>query len=823
MSQPTKLRNRTGRNQAPPSNPNSNRLITGLVLLAVLLGSVFALWKPLAPRAESLSVTPPQGTTAAQLKKAMADTGALPNLDAVRISEDGSSFAVVSADLKNPISKTTWDALVRTIPTKLTGAKAVYVAKAPPLINLGLDLQGGLRVLLEAQGNPTADDLEQVRTVIENRVNATGVAEPLVQRQGNNRVVVELPGLSQADQSRALSLVGQTAKLEFRIVNQASQGKTDTQLTESDLGPALMTGEGIEKAVSAFDQFGAPYVSMTFTGKGTNDFGRITSENVGRRMAIVLDGKVKSAPNINQAITGGQAQITGSFTLDQTNDLSLVLRSGSLRVPVQIIETRAIGPTLGQDAIRQGFVAALIGVGGIFVLVFVYYGLWFGLVAALGLIFSAITIFGILAGLGGVLTLPGIAGLVLTIGSAVDGNVISFERIKEELHLGKPLKSAIKAGFGHSFWTIFDVNFSHLISAVSLYQYATGPVKGFAVTLAVGVIASTFSNLVFSRWFLELLANWRGKFSAPHWFDVPKIHFMEAAKYITTMSLILAVLGGVAIFTKGFTFGVDFTSGTSLTVRTADTVKSDQVRQVIGASGIKNVSASNTTIIESRTPGTTGKDFTVRVGELDQAGQFALRDAFLKLPGSSVTQIETVGPSVGRELRNATIAGVLVALGLTLLYVGIRFDLILGVGSVLAVAHDVAIVFGLYAILGREFTITTVAAILTLIGYSLNDSIIVSDRIRENLKVMRGQPYAQIVNTSINQTLSRTIMTSVGTMLPLLALLIMGGPVLRDFSLVLVIGILVGTYSSIYIVAPMAVFYKNWQDARKKPQRMAKV
>jgi SecD/SecF fusion protein len=816
------LRNRVSRNQPPPANPNTNRLITGLILLAVVLASIFALWKPFAPRTESLSVTPAQGTTADQVRKALIDTGALPNPDSIRISADGANFAVVAADPKKPLSTDTWKALERTLPGKLTGSKARYIASAPPVVNLGLDLQGGLRVLLEAKGNPSTDDLEQVRTVIENRVNATGVAEPLVQRQGNNRVVVELPGLSQADQARALSLIGQTAKLEFRIVKPEAQSKTDVDLTEADLGPTLMTGEAISKANSAFNQFGAPYVSMEFNSKGAQDFDRITAENVGKRMAIVLDGKVKSAPNIQQRISGGQAQITGTFTLEQTNDLSLVLRSGSLRVPVEIIETRAIGPTLGQDAIRQGFLAALIGIVAIFVLVFVYYGFWFGLVAALGLLFSGITIFGILAGLGGVLTLPGIAGLVLTIGAAVDGNVISFERIKEELHEGKGLKAAIKAGFGHSFWTIFDVNFSHLISAVALYQYATGPVKGFAVTLAVGVIASTFSNLVFSRWFLELLASWRGKFSAPHWFDTPKIHFMEVAKYITTFSLILAVIGGIAVFAKGFVFGVDFTSGTSFTVRTAESVTSEQVRQTVASAGVEGATGGGATIIFSRTPGTIGNDFTVRVGQLDQAGQDKLKAAFLKLPSSAVTQIETVGPSVGNELRTATISGVLVALLLILIYVAVRFDLILGVGSVLAVAHDVAIVFGLYALLGREFTITTVAAVLTLIGYSLNDSIIVSDRIRENLKVMRGQPYLNIVNTSINQTLSRTLMTSVSTMLPLLALLIFGGPVLRDFSFVLVIGILVGTYSSIYIVAPMAVYFKNWQEGRKKPQRVAR-
>jgi SecD/SecF fusion protein len=283
----------------------------------------------------------------------------------------------------------------------------------------------------------------------------------------------------------------------------------------------------------------------------------------------------------------------------------------------------------------------------------------------------------------------------------------------------------------------------------------------------------------------------------------------------------------VIILTKGFVWGVDFTSGTSFGLKTNSSVSSEMVRNAVGGLKMKDIagqdiSASGTSIVESQTPGIVGKDFTVRVGELSPDSQKIFRAVLEKLPNAKVTQTETVGPAVGGELRQKTIEAVLVSLLLTLVYVAFRFDVILGVGSVVAVLHDVFIVMGLYALLGREFTITSVAAVLTLVGYSLNDSIIVSDRIRENLKLMRGAKYSDIVNASINQTLSRTIMTSVATMLPLIALLFLGGPVLRDFSLVLLIGILVGTYSSIYIVAPMAVFYKNWQESRRAPGKMAK-
>lgn len=833
MTQKSKARpsssNNYGRGVQKKKQPDnapriSNHLLTGLLMLTVVIASVIVLLKPwpfYAPK-ESLSVTPKTPLTVAALSAALTATGALPDPASVKINPDGSSFAVVNADAKKPVPTSTWQALERTLPAKIAGATVKYRADRPDAVNQGLDLKGGLRVMLEAKGVvPTREDLDQVRNVIENRVNQTGVAEPLVQIQGANRIVVELPGLSQADQTRAVTLIGKTAKLEFALLKPEAQGKEQNELIPSvDLEPPSMTGTDIAKAQTAFDQFSRPTVSFELTAKGAEIFSRITGANVGKRFAIVLDGQIQSAPKIQERM-GANAQITGNFTLEQANDLALVLRSGSLSIPVEIIETRAIGPTLGQDAIRQGVIASLVGIALIFVLIYVYYGFWFGTVAALGLLFSGLAIFGMLAGLGAVLTLPGIAGLVLTIGSAVDGNVISFERIKEELRNGLGLKSAIKGGFGHSFWTIFDVNFSHLISAMALYNYATGPVKGFAVTLAVGVIASTFSNLIFSKWLLEILAN-RVKFTARDWFVTPKIDFMKAARFVTSASVALAVVGLVLILTKGFQFGVDFTAGTAIQLQTAPAVTRAQVLSAAAGAGVAGVTDSSTQVIFSRTPGQDKNDFTVRVGELTDAQVNVVAAAVSKLEGAQVISKEAVGPSVGRELTEKTIWAVVVSLGLTLAYVWYRFDFVLGVGSVLATLHDVFICFGLYALLGREFTITTVAAVLTLIGYSLNDSIIVSDRIRENLKVMRGEPYAKIVNVSINQTLSRTILTSVATMLPLVALLVAGGPTLRDFSLILVIGILVGTYSSIYIVAPLAVWWKEYQDTRKKPGRMVK-
>lgn len=684
-------------------------------------------------------------------------------------------------------------------------------------VNLGLDLQGGLRVALEPdKANFTRDDLEKIRTVVENRVNALGVAEPNIQIQGDDRVVVELPGLTEAQQANAREVIGQTAVLEFRIVNDGAQPDPQTgEYRLTDLGPVQATGEIVRSATPGTDPTSGRWV-VTFetTPKGADTLLAFTRSNVGKLMAIVLDDEIKSVATIQEALSTN-VQISGSFTAAEATNLGLVLKSGSLPVPIKFAEQREIGPTLGADAIRSGAIAAILGILATFVLLFVYYGFWFGLVGALGLLFSAVVILGIFGGLGATLTLPGIAGLVLTIGSAVDGNVISFERIKEELRRGRGIKGAVSAGYQSSFWTIFDVNAALLLAALALYNYATGPVKGFAVTLAIGVVASTFSNLVVAKWLMEVVTR-RRAISAPQWFSTPNVQFLKAAPLISTISLVLALAGGALVYAKGFNFGVDFTSGTALTLRTDTGTSIEDVRRKITEANLPGVNAASAVIQSVSTPVLGSTNYSVRVSELGQPAIQRLRAEFAELPGGQVQAVDTVGPTVGAELRDTTIRALLLGLGLILVYVWFRFDFSSGFGSIVSVFHDVAIVLGMYALLGLEFNINTVAAILTLIGYSLNDSIIISDRIRGNLRIMRGRPFAEIVNTSINQTLSRTLMTALATMLPLVALLLLGGQVLRDFSLTLLVGILVGTYSSIYVVAPIVVAYENWMAKRRE-------
>lgn len=720
-------------------------------------------------------------------------------------------------------------------------------APSEPKIKLGLDLQGGLRVVLKVDNpNPdrtkAKDDLDKARTVIENRINAIGVAEPLVQIQGNDRIVVELPGLKQDQQDRALNLIGQTAVLEFRILNPGAQGTTVAQINNqlrdsnltgealskqraeleknlikpSDLGPALLTGTDLQTASAVFDQFGRPQVSMTFTSAGAKKFEEATRANVGRQLAIVLDGKVYTAPQIKQAIGGGQAVIEGLSGIQEASDIALVLRSGSLPVKLSIGELRAIGPTLGQDAIRSGIVAGIVGAALVFALIFFYYGFWMGLVAALGLVYTAILLMASISLLGATLTLPGIAGLILTLGAAVDGNVLSFERIKEELKNGKRFRQAIPGGFSHSIITILDVNTCHLLAAAALYQYSTGPVRGFAVMLALGVVVSVFSNLIFSRWALEFLGD-RREVRPPYWLWGTKIDFLRPARYVTIISIVLALIGGAIALTKGFNFGIDFTGGTSFTVRVPEKVGAEQIRSFLDGSGVEGARGADAVITSLSSA--TGKEFSVRTRQLSDQNRLALEQKFNAQLKANVLQSETVGPAIGGELRKNTIFAVLVGLALILIYVAFRFDWTFGAASVLAVGHDIAIVAGVYSLLGLEFTVPTVAALLTIIGFSLNDSVIISDRIRENLKTMRGHSYYEIVDVSINQTLSRTIMTALTTMLPIFALLFLGGPVLRDFSLAILVGFIVGTYSSIYVVSALVVWYKTREAGRKRAPR----
>ncbi len=695
-------------------------------------------------------------------------------------------------------------------------------------LKLGLDLQGGLRVVLQSdQPNPAAQDLDTARNIVENRVNQFGVSEPLIQTSGNDRIVVELPGLTAADQKRALDLIGQQAKLEFQLVKTSVPANTPaSSMTLDDLEAPAFTGEIISNARADFQRVGGstlgPAVFFDIRAKDAGAFGDFTGGNIGRRMAIVLDQNIITAPTLQSRISDS-GQITGINSLEEASNIALVLRSGSLPISLHVEEIRAIGPTLGQDAIHAGTIAAIIGGAAVVISVLAFYGLMFGGTLTFGLGLAMLFIFGVLAGLHAALTLPGLAGLVLTIGAAVDGNVISFERIREELRAGKSLRLAMKTGFGNSLSAIIDANVTTLLAAAALYQYTSGPVRGFAITLAIGIIASVFVNVVVVPFLLDLLTLGRGRSFLWKGFHVEGVRFIRMAPVVMTISGLLAVASIAFVAVEGLRLSTDFTGGTNVLLSVPQDTTVADVRTAVGDLAYPGINAQNARIVRVQDASVKGNEISVRVGlnESNQGGadQFA-NDLSAKVNGSLLSA-DYVGPAVGADLRRGAFMAVLVALGLILVYVAWRFwpNWIVAVAAIIATVHDAGIVLGVLSISGVEFSIPVLAAILFVVGYSLNDSIIIADRIRENLRKVRDRSYADVVDLAVNQTLSRTVATSGTTLLPVIALLIFGGSVLQGFSLALLIGIGFGTYSSIFILAPMVVWFKGRQRGRVRRAR----
>lgn len=692
-------------------------------------------------------------------------------------------------------------------------------------LKLGLDLQGGLRVVLQSEiDEPDPQDLQTARNIFENRINEFGVSEPLIQTSGGNRIVVELPGLTTEDQDRALELIGQQAILEFALVRPQSEGLATSQMTREDLEDVSFTGEIIRTASADFERVGTtslgPAVFFEILPAFTREFGDFTGSNTGRRMAIVLDGRIITAPTLQSRISD-QGQITGITSLEEATDIALVLRSGSLPINLTVQEVRAIGPTLGADSIDAGRVAAIVGAIAVALAVLLIYGPLFGGVLAIGVIIAMTFVFGILAGLGAALTLPGLAGLVLTIGAAVDGNVISFERIKEELVDGRGIRLAMKQGFANSLSAILDANATTLLAAATLYQYTSGPVRGFAITLAIGIVAAVVVNTIVVPWLLDVLTLRIKRHRIPPLFGIRTIRFrfVERAGTVLIASGVLfaGAIGVVAI--KGLSFSTDFTGGTSILLQQDSDFDVAAVRNAIDTLNYDGVNGESATVVPVIDDTIDGSLVSVRVGlteNEDVASSFP-SDLAAALD-ANLLQSDFVGPAVGADLRQSAITAVAVALALILLYVGWRFwpTWIVAISAIAAAVHDVGITLGLIDLLGAEFSIPVLAAMLFVVGYSLNDSIVIADRIRENLKRTRDRTYTQTVNLSVNQTLSRTFITSGTTLLPVLALLLFGGSVLRDFSLTLLIGIGIGTYSSVFILAPSIVWFHR-QRAKRRP------
>jgi len=693
-------------------------------------------------------------------------------------------------------------------------------------INLGLDLQGGMHLVLkvdtskltqkEAEGAP-----ERALEIIRNRIDQFGVREVSIQRQGKDEIVIQLPGIT--DRARALDLIGKTALLEFRLVSSDAE-KTKQALDDNvPEGYELLVSEDNEKllvetkadiigadltnAIVNFDQsaFNQPVVSITFTKEGARKFAAITGENVGRRLAIVLDGKVKSAPVIREKIPSGEGVIQGRFTPEEANDLAIVLRAGALPAPVIIEEERTVGPLLGIDSVQSGIKA--VAIGGILVCIFmIAYYMLAGIIAVTALLLNFFIILGVMAYFHFTLTLPGIAGLILTLGMAVDANVLIYERIKEELKAGKTVRSAISVGYSKAFSAIIDSNLTTLIAAVLLFQFGTGPIRGFAMTLTIGIFASLFTALIVTRVIFQLIGL-SPKFKTIHmmdWIHGNKIDFTGKRKICFVISTILILLG-ITVFTVhgDRNFGVDFTGGTLQQIRFEKPVDIGAVRNAVSAS-----SASGVSIQELAG----GHEILIRTTEEDDTAITNALRSSVSDNGFEFMRIEKVGPSVGKLLRKNAIKALIFGLFGILVYVGLRFKhWEYGLAGVTALFHDILIVIGAMAVTGREFDLTVVAAILTVAGYSINDTVVIFDRVRENLRLLRKFKFSELINLSINQTLARTVFTTLTTLFTAVALFFWGGVVLNNFAFCLIVGFISGIYSTIFIASPMILF---WQKKR---------
>jgi len=746
-------------------------------------------------------------------------------------------------------------------------------------INLGLDLQGGMHLVLKVDTDKLSDDakngaVKRALEIIRNRVDQFGVAEPSIQLKGKNRIIVELPGVE--DRERAVALIGKTALLEFNMVastkkaeiafdaldkktqisskvdvkedqiegtpfksfivaeenkdvvreiisdeevkkvlpegyqflisrQMGKQGETYRELYLLKTKPEI-TGDSLITANWDRDNFKKYYVSLDFDAKGRKKIRQLTGQAAKRynenktisRLAIVLDGVVYSAPSMKVEVDTNPI-IEGNFTKDEVEDLSLILRAGSLPAPIIIEQENTIGPTLGQDSIRKGVTAAVFGSLLVLVFMAVYY-LVAGLIANFALCLNIIIIMGALSFRDATLTLPGIAGIILTIGMAVDANVLIFERIREELKVGKSIRPAIQAGYHKVFSTILDANLTTLLTAFILYQIGTGAIKGFGLTLMIGITASMFTALVVTRLvfdFLTIKTRILKKLPMLEVLKESKFDIIDKRKIAYGLSLIV-IIGGLIVFAQrgAENFGIDFTGGT---IQQIQFTKAPDVTKVRNA--LKSVN------LEKATIQTFGEDNNIIIrteGQESSKITKAIKENF-KDNSAQVLRVEEIGPTIGRELRYKALMAIGLAIVVICIYITFRFEFKFGVCAIIALLHDVIVTLGIYSISGRELSLPIIAAILTIIGYSLNDTIVVFDRIREDIHLMHKASFKDIVNKSINQTLSRTIITSLTTLLVVLSLYLFGGSVINDFAFVLLIGVVVGTYSSIFVAAPILV------------------
>lgn len=661
-----------------------------------------------------------------------------------------------------------------------------------------------------------SDALERSLEVVRRRLDESGLVEPSITRQGKDGILVQMPGL--ADPAHIRTLLGTTAKMSFHWVAEhdgRSRGLLMTlpgqQGGEYPVEQRVaMEGKHIQDARLGFSQqTSEPVVTFVLDKEGARRFGDITRDNVGRPLAIVLDGQVITAPVIRDVISGGRGEISGSFSTREASDLALLLRAGALPAPLHVIEERTVGPDLGSDAIRMGVVTGLLGAALVIAFMLAVYGRW-GLIACSALVINVGLIFGVLSVLGATLTLPGIAGVILSIGMAVDANILINERIREELRNGKAGITAMRLGFDRAYATILDSNLTTLIAVSLLFLFGSGPVRGFAVTIGIGLLTSLFTAISVTR----LVMEWRLRSRPQQALKISGIALLDGmsarginfmrGRYLGLAASLVLSLASLALFVHpGLKYGIDFTGGTVVEVQAPDTTAQD-LRTALQQHDLGHAAI--------QAFGQSGQ-YLVRLPMLD-AAEVASGDTVQALKAAVLGQVdqaefprvEMVGPKVSGNFAHASILAILLAGAGMLAYLWLRFEYHFALAATLTIALDITKTVGFFVLAGVEFNLTAVAAVLALIGYSINDKVVVFDRVRENLRLTPDKPLLELLNDSISSTLTRTVFTSVTTFLALLPMGVAGGSAVASFALPMLFGIVIGTSSSVLIASPI-LFY----------------
>ncbi len=698
-------------------------------------------------------------------------------------------------------------------------------------IKLGLDMIGGVSVVLEADTEYTGSELkgimDQTKAVMENRVNEMGLSEPVITIENENRIRIELPGAQNA--TEAIESIGKTAMLTFRTADDK----------------VIIDGSHIKDAQAAVYQgydtslLNSYIISLEFDAEGASLFEQATKDIINgkiksttrfasNQIPIYLDDDVISEPMVTTVISSANAQITGRFTRTEAMTLAALIRGGSLPVTLNEVQTEIVGPTLGIDAARNSVIAGIIGIILIFIAMIAVYRLM-GVVADVALALYVLIVLWVFVALKAVLTLPGIAGLILSVGMAVDSNVIIFSRIKEDMLAGKTVRVAVESGFKRGMSTIIDSQLTTIIAAVILYEFGTGSVRGFALTLLIGIVASLFTAVTVSRLLLSILAENRklatfknfgvktlaqqaeGEKTLPKKYD-----FLGNRRKFYMISVAVIVIGIGFGLIRGYNLGIDFTGGTMIQLNMGKEGAVDTVSSVLADKGIKAdivpAGANSEKVIIKTTAVVDNEQRQEIINEI--ASKAGIADT-----GEMIEQAGLIGPSVGEQLKANTVKSVALACLAMLIYIAVRFEWRFGVAAIIALLHDAAVLFAFYGLFHVQMNSPFIAGLLIIIGYSINDTIVVFDRVRENRELMKKIRLETVINQSVNQSVTRAFMTSITTALAIIPLIIICGDAIRAFALPLLAGVLCGTFSSLCLAS--AVYYEIYRLTKKNRYRGA--